>query len=168
MIGTFSRNLVFIQVLLFGLFLNQPALTAQSMDNGKLEKILYVVSDTLEGQPGLWRFNIGSVQMMCVTDQVHNRMRIISPIKEVKDASEGEITSALEANFHSALDVRYAISDDLIWVAFIHPLLELTKQQVIDAIGQVYNGALTFGTSYSSTELAFPKKEKKKLKTKKS
>lgn len=144
------------------------SLSAQDMNNDKMEKILYVVGDTLHGQPGLWQFTVGDVGMMCITDQVHNRMRIISPIKQVNDATEEELAAALEANFHSALDVRYAVSDDLIWVAFIHPLRELNKEQVIDAISQVYNGALTFGTSFSSTELAFPKKEKKKLKTKKS
>ncbi len=138
------------------------------MDNTKMEKILYVVGDTLHGQPGLWQFAVGDVGMMCVTDQVHNRMRIISPIKAVEEATEEELASAMEANFHSALDVRYAVSDGLIWVAFIHPLKELNKEQVIAAISQVYNAALTFGTTFSSTELAFPKREKKKLKTKKS
>ena len=141
---------------------------AQDMNNEKMAKILYVVSDTLQGDPGLWQFTVGEVAMMCVTDRVHNRMRIISPIKEVKETSEEEFQAAMEANFHSALDVRYAISDDLVWVAFIHPFKELSKEQVIEAISQVYNGAKTFGGSYSSTELAFPKRQKKELKTKKS
>ena len=63
----------------------------------------------------------------------------------------------MEANFHSVLDARYAVSEDILWVAYIHPLRELQPAQAVDAIVQVYNAALTFGTSYSSTDLAFPK-----------
>jgi len=154
--------------MIWCLIFSQSYLGAQDMNNEKMAKILYVVSDTLQGNPGLWQFTVGEVAMMCVTDQVHNRMRIISPIKEVKETSEEQLQAAMEANFHSALDVRYAISDDLVWVAFIHPLKELSKEQVIEGISQVYNGAKTFGGSYSSTELAFPKRQKKELKTKKS
>ncbi len=126
------------------------------MDNDKLEKILYVVSDTIRGQAGQWQFIIESRPMICLTDEAHNRMRIITPVIEAKDLTEEQLQACMEANFHSALDVRYAISDDLLWVAFIHPLQELTKEQAIDAISQVYNAALTFGGSYSSTDLVFP------------
>ncbi len=59
-------------------------------------------------------------------------------------------------NFHSALDVRYAESDGVMWVAFIHPLKELSKEQVEDAIRQVFAANLTFGTTYTSTDLVFP------------
>ncbi len=83
-------------------------------------------------------------------------MRIISPITEVQNLPEGELENALVANFHSALDVKYAISDGVLWTVFIHPLKELSEAQIEDAILQVYNGAETFGTTYSSTNLAFP------------
>jgi len=49
-----------------------------------------------------------------------------------------------------------------------HPLKELNEaQQVIDAIQQVYAAALTFGSSYSSTDLVFPRNMRKKEKPKK-
>ena len=156
-------------VLLLSILVNcMLSVSSQQMDNVKIEKILYVISDTLQGEPGLWQFSVGDVSMMCVTDEIHNRMRIISPIKEMKAVTSEELNKAMEANFHSALDMRYAISDEIIWSAFIHPLQELSKDQVIDAVSQVYNGTLTFGTSYSSTVLVFPKRKKKDLKTKKS
>ncbi len=156
--------------LFFVLCLN---MLAQSMDNDQLEKIFYVVSDSLAGEPGLWQFSVGEVTMLCVTDQGHDRMRIISAVRDMKDVSKEEIDAALEANFHSALDVRYAVSKDVMWVAFIHPLKALHKEQVIDAVSQVYNAVMTFGTTYSSSELSFPKpqakqrQDKKDLKTKK-
>jgi len=84
-------------------------------------------------------------------------MRIISPIAETTDITDEQIGAAMEANFHSALDVRYAISDGIMWSAFIHPLKELTPSQAIDAVIQVYSAAITFGDTYASTNLSFPK-----------
>jgi len=152
------KQLLLITILAFV----SPTVFAQDMDNEKLEKILYVVSDTLEGQKGNWQFTINSLPMLCVTDEKHNRMRIVTPIQKMKDVAYKELKACMEANFHTALDVKYAISDDLLWVVFIHPLKELQKDQVIDAISQVFNAALTYGESYNSTELVFPKSKKKK------
>ncbi len=135
---------------------------AQMMDNDKLEKIIYVMSDSVVGTNGMWEMQIKGMPMMCITDQTNNRMRIIAPVKEAKDVTEEEMKAAMEANFHTALDVRYAVSNDIMWVAYIHPLKELTKDQVINAISQVYNATLTFGTLYTSTELSFGTQEKKK------
>ncbi len=33
------------------------------------------------------------------------------------------------ANFHTALDARYAISDGVIYAAFIHPLSSLARRK---------------------------------------
>lgn len=131
----------------------------QEMNNKKLEEIFKLASDTLIGQPGSWELHIGELPMLCITDEKHNRMRIITPIKTVEESSAEEIMNCMEANFHTALDVKYAISDGVIWVAFIHPLKELSEVQVIDALSQVWAGAMTYGTTYSSTNLTFPKRE---------
>lgn len=156
------------------LFAFNTSIHAQDMDNKKLETILSVISDTIVGHQGAWEFLVNGMSMMCLTDEFHNRMRIVTPVAEMKDVTDEQMRAAMEGNFHSALDVKYAISNDVMWVAYIHPLKELTKDQLLDAVSQVYNGARTFGTIYSSTELAFPKteeeqeKEKKKEKTKRS
>jgi len=57
------------------------------------------------------------------------------------------------------LDSKYAIGEGLVWSAFIHPLGELTEDQFLSAVSQVYSGVQTFGTYYSSGVLNFPKKE---------
>ncbi len=62
----------------------------------------------------------------------------------------------MEANFHSALDVKYAISNDIVWSIFVHPLAELSEDQVEDAINQIFFSVVTFGTTYTSTNLTFP------------
>jgi hypothetical protein len=142
--------------ILFSLLFLSINLQAQSMNNDKLNGIIYTLSDTVQGENGNWQFIIDDLAFLCLTDQLHNRMRIISPIAEMGEVTDEELLRCMEANFHSALDARYAISDGVLWAAFIHPLQELTKDQVISGISQVYSTAQTFGTYYSSGALSFP------------
>jgi len=139
---------------------------AQKMNNEQLEEILTELSDSIVGENGTWQLIIADTYMMCITDQVNNRMRIISPIAEMNDVTDEQIGAAMEANFHSALDVRYAISDGIMWAAFIHPLKELSSYQAADAVSQVYSAAVTFGDSYASTFLTFPKRSEEEEDTK--
>lgn len=131
------------------------------MDNGRMETILSEVSDSIAGNPGFWDIKVGGIPMMCISDSSHNRMRIMTPVSKVENLKKGQLKECMEANFHSALDVKYAISDEFIWVVFIHPLSELSDLQLRDAISQVWNAAYTFGTTYSSGNLLFPGNEKK-------
>ncbi len=132
---------------------------AQHMNNQKLEQIIYFVSDTMSGEVGSWQFVFNDIPMFCFTDETHNRMRIIAPIKIMEAVSNEEMKACMEANFHTALDVKYAVSEDVMWSVYIHPLKELEKDQVINAIQQVCNAHVTYGTIYSSTDLVFPKSE---------
>ena len=140
---------------------------SQTMNNEKMGTILESVSDSIQGQNGQWQFKIKDVLLMCITDTNHNRMRIISPITEAKRLDDKLKSAALVANFHTALDVKYAIADDVLWSVYIHPLKELTEAQVRDAVSQVYAANITFGTTFSSTDLVFPGSNKKEEKKKK-
>lgn len=146
-----------ISVLL--LFLFSSVAFSQNMNNDILEELFNKVSDTVHGSKGRWQFNIEHVSFICLTDTNHNRMRIISPIVEASKLTEDLKNNALLANFHTVLDAKYAISDDVLWSVFIHPLKELTKEQVANAIEQVYFANVTFGSTYSSTSLVFPGKQ---------
>ena len=137
---------------------------SQEMNSETLLEILQQESDTLQVNGNSYRFLIDDTMLICVFDENANRMRIISPIIEREKIGEEELLNALVANFHSALDVKYALSDEVIWSVFTHPLKELSEAQVIDATKQVYTAAKTFGGSYSSTNLIFPGNTKKKEK----
>ena len=139
---------------------------AQNMTSSDLEKILYVVSDSIRGDSGNWQFMLKGRILACITDEKNNRMRIMSPIIEQKKLDYADMLKLMEANFHTALDVRYAISDDILWSIYIHPLKELHKDEVLSAIHQVYAAAVTYGTTYNSTGLEFPDKNEE-LKEKK-
>ena len=127
------------------------------MTNKELDEIIKNISTVIRGRYGNWEFEIDATQFICLTDEYHNRMRIISPITEITEISSEQILKCMEANFHTALDTKYAISNGVLWSVFIHPLKELSQKQVIDAISQVYSSVRTFGTSYSSSNLIFPK-----------
>ena len=137
-------------------FLCSMAFYAQNMDANKLKAIYNNVSDSLVYKGNSFQFVINNRPFISIVDENANRMRIITPITEVKQLKEEELLNAMVANFHSALDVKYAISDNIIWAVFIHPLKELQEHQVIDAIKQVYTAAITFGDTYSSTNFIFP------------
>jgi len=129
------------------------------MTNQDLNHIFSTHYELRQAHMGHWEFEIEGKEIVCLTDESNNRMRIISPIIQIKKVSPQELQKCMEANFHTALDVRYAISNDLLWSAFIHPLRELTAQQVKDAVLQVYYATITFGNSYSSSNLYFRKSD---------
>ena len=160
------KNFLSISIIIF-LSFNFNTAKAQEMNNEELGKIIYVVADSLRGKEGNWQFMVKDRLLLCVTDQNNNRMRIMSPIIEQKKLAYTDMLKTMEANFHTALDVKYAISNDLLWSVFIHPLKELNKEQIISAIQQVYTAAHTYGTTYNSTGLTFPDRRKEKLEEKK-
>lgn len=140
--------------LLCCLFVGTTVL-AQNMTNEKLEEVFTSQVDSISGYPGYWEIFHKERQILCITDRNHNRMRIIAPITNTNILDKELLLDALTANFHSALDVKYAISKDILWSVFIHPLKELSEEEVKSAIEQVANAANNFGTTFSSTEMIF-------------
>lgn len=132
-------------------------LLSQNMNNEKLHNIYSSVADSIQGSNNVWQFFIKDVQLVSITDTNHNRMRIMSPITDSKNLTDNLIKAALVANFHTALDVKYAVSDGVLWSVFIHPLKELSEEQVKDAVSQVYYANVNFGTTFARTSLTFPK-----------
>ncbi len=144
-------NRLFAILLVMGSFFSY----SQNMNNSILQEIIQKNADTLGGVSGNWKFIYKQIPMLCVTDETNNRMRIISPITESDNLDKDLLLDSMTANFHSALDVKYAISNGILWSAYIHPLKELTPEQLENALSQVYYAAKTFGTTFSSTELLF-------------
>ena len=139
----------------------------QNMTITKLGEIFESSSDSIIVNKSRWSFMIREIPFVAIADSTYNRMRIMSPIIEIERLSEELKTASLMANFHTALDIKYAISDDILWSVFIHPLKELSEDQVLDAISQVFYGNVNFGTTFSSTSLVFPGNARKKPEKKK-
>ena len=84
----------------------------------------------------------------------YDRMRILARIKSIEELRPGELERAMEANFLSALDTRYAFHDGGIWSVFLHPISSLTPDLLNSAAEQVALAQGTFGVEYSSGEFA--------------
>ena len=127
------------------------------MDNGRLEALIGGLSEgaDIEGESGYWTVTVASRQVLVITDEAADRMRIMTPVVEESELPAEEMQRLLEANFDRALDARYAMARGYVWSAFIHPLAALTEAEFVDAVHQVVTLAENYGTSYTSTDLVF-------------
>jgi len=132
-----------------------PKAERARMTNARLGAALESASSVMQGELGRWQLEASGVKMMCLTDEVHDRMRIVAAITEVSKMTPDQRDRIMSANFHSALDARYAVRDGVLFSAFIHPLSPLSKEEVASAVSQVAELAKTFGTTYSSGALTF-------------
>ncbi len=127
----------------------------EPMTNARLDGLIREVGKSVEGRLGFWQFKIEGRDLWVITDEAHNRMRIISPVAPQTSLDQPMLARLLEANFASALDAKYALRDGTLWSVFTHPLAELTDMQFMDCLAQVSNLASNFGGSYASSNLTF-------------
>lgn len=92
---------------------------------------------------------------MVIANQEHNRMRVIAPAADADQVTPEVLRRMMEANFTSALDVRYAMFQGVVWAAFLHPLDSLTERELRSALSQVVTLVKTTGITYSSSGLKF-------------
>lgn len=154
-----NNTILFLLIFLMTI-LTVSSLQAQKktfdMDNEKMGKILEEEGDVLaESVEGYWQVVYHQRPILVITDQDHNRMRIISPIIKQNEMALQQYEEVLLAQFDRALDVKYALYDEILWSVFAHPLQELTEEQFKDALSQVFYAAENFGTSYTSTDIIF-------------
>ncbi len=100
------------------------------MNNERLHGLIMRLDEKAEGRTGFWQFKIEGREVMVITDEKANRMRIIVPIERLDKLSEAQMKRMLQANFDSALDARYAIAKEVLWSAYIHPLSSLGDRLV--------------------------------------
>ncbi|MEM8641066.1 MAG: type III secretion system chaperone [Cyanobacteria bacterium P01_G01_bin.54] len=122
----------------------------------RLYFILKQEGEDVKGAQGRWQFKIGDRPLLLFTDIRYDRMRLFTPIVSAEDLTEEQWQRMMSANFDTALDARYAITDGGTVVAtFVHPLSTLSDRDFRSAIYQVTNLAETFGDLYSSGVLEF-------------
>ena len=125
------------------------------MNNTRLEQIIQAVGQDIQGELGYWQFTLQDTQLICITDESHDRMRIMTPIANAEDIGPETLLACMSANFDRALDARYCISNDTLWGAFIHPLGSLTAGLFQSACHQVAEVSRNFGTTFTSGGLSF-------------
>lgn len=125
------------------------------MNNTRLEQIIQSIGEDVQGELGYWQFLLGDIRLLCVTDEAHDRMRVMAPIAPIEEVPASTLLKCMSANFDRALDARYCVSNDMLWGAFIHPLGSLTTALFHSACHQVAEVSRTFGTTFSSGGLSF-------------
>ncbi|MEX2187404.1 MAG: hypothetical protein WD875_11440 [Pirellulales bacterium] len=125
------------------------------MDNEQLGEVLEDNCRMIDARPGRWLVEFAGRRMLVVTDEVQDRMRIMSIVASCEDLRPREFRVLLAANFDRTLDARYAIAGGYLWSAYLHPLADLTEEQVAAGLRQVAALAENYGTTYAASELAF-------------
>ena len=150
------RTLTLLAVLLASpLWAQTPRFTPAGVDNATLDRYLRSIVDEVGGRAGAWEFDYLDVPMLMVTDEAAGRMRIMAPVADAASLDDAERKRLLEANFHSALDARYALWNGALWSLYIHPMAGMNRPAFEDALEQVAALMRNFGTTYSSTEVHF-------------
>lgn len=133
-------------------FRNSP----NPMTGTRLREVISRIADeAVAGEGQIIRFRIGETTLICLYDESHNRMRVVCPVVPYGQVTAEQRDLAMEANFHSALDARYAVGEGILYAAFIHPLSSLAAEDLVSGIAQARQLALTFGREYTSGSLYF-------------
>jgi len=126
-----------------------------SMTNKAMDEIIRRIAKDIEGGQGFWRFHIQNKQIIVITDDKADRMRIMTPIIEAEKLDSAQLLRLMQANFDSALDARYSIAKNVLWGTFLHPFQSLGDREFLSGLGQVVNLANTYGSTYSSGAIIF-------------
>lgn len=143
------------RIIMFMLLNSCMMTSVNAVTQDEMEKIVTDAVEVIESKKGYLVFEYKNVKMALISDISHDRMRIISPVTKYSEMTLDQISIIMDANFHRALDARYATSKDILYSVFIHPMSPLSKTELTDALNQVATLALTFGSSYTSGELSY-------------
>ena len=142
------------RIFVFAFLLWPASLTAQAaephMTLPRMAEIVLALDPEAEATGGGFLLTIDDVPVLIITDTAANRMRAMVPIRAAEGMTANEIQRVMQANFDSALDARYAIAQGRLWGVFLHPFMELEREQLISGLAQTVNVAKTYGTLYTS------------------
>lgn len=134
----------------------QDAKSCEPMTLDRLDTIIKRIDENAVRQTlARWQFAVEERPVSVITDIRADRMRIISPIRQISGIGPGELFRMMQANFDSALDARYGIAQEILWSTYIHPLGALTTNEFLSGLGQTVNLTTTYGTTYNSGALTF-------------
>ena len=125
------------------------------MTTSAIGKLLDSYLTELEGEDGFWRGVREDVQIFVLSDDSHDRMRIMAPIGELKALETNVLKMLLEANYDRALDAKYALRGREVWSVSVHPLATLAPDDFASFIDQVVRLVKNTGSSYASSDLVF-------------
>lgn len=133
----------------------QQSIDALAMTPTRLEMILEEEGTNVRSQNNQWQLDLENQTLLVLVNEERDRMRIVTPVVPITQLTPDQVGHTLVANFHTALDARYAVTDDMLVSVFVHPLSSLQEDDLRSALHQVANLANNFGTTYSSEGMIF-------------
>jgi len=121
----------------------------------RLIAILENEGTNVRSQGNQWQLDLENQTLLVIFDEASDRMRILTPVIPAADLTPEQVGNTLIANFHTALDARYAVTDNMLVSLFVHPLSSLQADDLRSALRQVASLANNFGTTYSSEAIIF-------------
>ena len=125
------------------------------MTQARMEQIFSDQVDAIEGPSGAIRTIVDEVEIYLISDPTNDRMRILARVADVNRVDPRIVNVLLQANFYRTLDARYAVSEGIVFSAYLHPISTLSREELISGFDQVLALAKNFGTTYSSEKLDF-------------
>ena len=125
------------------------------MTTATIGKLLDSYLGDVQGESGFWRGMRDEVLVYVFSDDTHDRMRIMSPVGELREAEPKVLQLLLNANYDRALDAHYAMRGLELWTVAVHPLATLAPDDFASYIGQVVTLVKNTGTTYASSDLVF-------------
>ena len=125
------------------------------MDFKKLKLVLAKEAVIVQESGNAVEYELNGLKIYLITDENANRMRLMAGIVETGQLTKEDLDILMEANYDRALDAKYAISDNILWSVYVHPLHELREKQIVDALYQVFALVKNYGTTYASTDMIF-------------
>ncbi len=122
------------------------------MTQQRMEILFADQVDAILGPPGAIQTKVDGINIYLISNPANDRMRIMAPVALASSLNPRAFHILLRANFNSTRDARYAISEDIVYATFIHPISSLTPGLLRSALAQIISLTKTFGTTYSSGE----------------
>ncbi len=110
---------------------------------------------TTGGDGARWDFGLAGAPAYIQTQGNVDRMRIVATIGNPRERKSASLGDFMAANFHTALDARYALSDGMLVAAFLHPLKALGKMELAEGLRQVSLCVRTAGRENASSPLTY-------------
>ena len=120
-----------------------------------MDRVIRAMGANVERKGSAWGFEYLETPVVVITDPVANRMRVVAEVIDASKVTGEQWAAIMVANFHTALDARYAVSNGVVYSLFLHPLGSLTEGDLRSAVSQVVVLSKTFGTTYNSTGISF-------------
>ena len=120
------------------------------MTDARLKQLIEGIGGNLEGHAGFWQFTFDQREVMVISDEKKDRMRILVRAASTDQLGEDRMMQLLKANFSNAMDARYAVARNTVWSMFVHPLSSLNDREFMNGLGQVINLAKSYGGGYTA------------------